>query len=124
MCPFLNSNIRTRRGEPAAPCNVEPRFALGRCVYTPNAAVALTKHNVPLSVLLCRHVTCDHGVIGMYSVLDNERAIPFGGRVISLYRLLSDTVLETMTPEERRRSPSLWIITDGGVTTALTERDL
>ena len=124
MCPFLNPDIRTQRGEPAAPCNSAPRFALGRCVYTPNAAVALTQHNVHLSALLCRHATGDYGVIGVDSVRDNERAIPFGGRVVSLYRLPSDDVLETMTPEERRRSPSLWIITDGGVTTALTERDL
>ena len=121
---LLNIHTRIQRSEPAAPCNAEPRFMLGRCIVTINAVTVLAQHRAQLSTLFSRHVSGDFGVVGMDSVRDNDLAISFGGRVISQYHLLSDDMLKSWTQQERRRCPSVWIVTEGGVTTALTERDL
>jgi hypothetical protein len=127
MCDLLKpeTKSKTRRCSRAAPCNSEPRFPLGRTVATPAALTLLDRHGVSPSTLLARHQTGDWGDVGADDARSNDEALKLGNRLLSVYRLLDAAVLDTMTSDERRRSPRVWIITerDFSVTTILTPDD-
>ncbi|RYG25066.1 MAG: type I restriction endonuclease subunit M [Burkholderiales bacterium] len=116
--------MSTRRCGPAAPCNAEPLFSLGQTVATSAARALLVDHGVHPSVLLARHQCGDWGDVGADSVADNRRALLAGERLLSVYRLLEDAALAKMTLAERRKSPTVWIVTeaDRWSTTILTPR--
>lgn len=124
MCDLLNSNASTNRCGPAAPSNQEPLFPLGRTVATPAARALLVTHGIHPSLLMARHQSGDWGDVGVDSVADNQRAIAAGERILSVYRLLDPNVLARMTRDERRRSPTAWVITeaDRWRTTIMTPR--
>ena len=127
MCDLLKpeTKFKTRRCTSAAPCNAEPRFSLGRTVATPAALALLEKYNVCVATLLVRHQCGDWGDVGADDASSNDNALKNGDRMLSVYRLLDPAVLQTMTSDERRRSPRVWIITerDFSVTTVLTPED-
>jgi hypothetical protein len=87
-------------------------FPIGRTFATPRAMALLQRHGVYPGYLLLRHSTGDFGEVGADSVRDNLRAILDGSRVLSAYRLLDQETLARMTPEEKRRSPTVWCITE------------
>ncbi|MDP9996465.1 hypothetical protein J2W28_006956 [Variovorax boronicumulans] len=127
MCDLLKpeTKFKTKRCTSAAPCNSEPRFRLGRTVATPAALALLEKHGVSPSTLLARHQCGDWGDVGADDASSNDNALKNGDRVLSVYRLLDLAALQSMTSDERRRSPRVWIITerDFSVTTVLTPED-
>jgi hypothetical protein len=102
-----------RRCERAAPCNAEPCLVLGRAVATPAALALLSKHGISAASLLARHSSGDWGDVGADSAAENAAALQFGGRILSSYRLLDARQLAAMTPDERRRTPVVWVITEG-----------
>lgn len=125
MCDLLRPDTKITRCSRAAPCNTEPRFALGRTVATPAALALMEKHDVSPAVLLARHQSGDWGDVCADDARSNDEALKFGNRLMSVYRLLDVAVLEKMTSDERRRTPSVWCITerDFSVTTLLLPSD-
>lgn len=112
MCNLLSPGTRKHRCTPAAPTNGQPLFPLGSLYATPGALALLERHGVSPSTLLARHQCGDFGHVGADSVQENSEGIEHGLRVLSAYRLLDDQMLMAMTPQERRRSPQCWIITE------------
>lgn len=112
MCDLLKLGTPRSRCSPAAPCSISPLFLIGRTFATPRAMALLQRHGVHPGQLLSRHSTGNFGEVGADSVRENLRGILEGSRVLSTYRLLDDQTLARMTPEERRRSPSVWCITE------------
>ncbi|MBJ2154584.1 hypothetical protein JC881_02255 [Variovorax sp. IB41] len=98
---------------------------MGRTVATPAALALLEKHGVSPSALLARHQCGDWGDVGADDARSNDEALKLGNRLLSVYRLLDPTVLQSMTSEERRRSPKVYVITerDFSVTTLLLPSD-
>lgn len=122
MCDLLDPNKRVQRTAAAAPSTDVPLFPLGRTVATPPALALLEKHGVSVSALLARHQCGDWGDVGTDSAADNVLAIEAGARVLSIYRLLPPETPARMTSDERRRSATVWVITesDRWSTAALT----
>ena len=108
------------------PSSATPLFALGRIAMTPSAAALLDRHRVNVSMLLSRHQSGDWGCIGTEDRLANIQAVADSGRILGLFRLLDETVLNAMTPDEQRHAPTAMISTNGcrSVTTVLTQRDI
>lgn len=112
MCTLLDPNIRKHRCTPAAPQNVQPLFALGRTLATPGALELLEKHAIGPACLLVRHQSGDWGDVCTDDAASNVLALADGGRIFSVYRLLDAATLERMTEQERRRTPTVWCITE------------
>jgi hypothetical protein len=125
MCEFLNPSVRLQRCPKAAPSTAVLRFALGRLTATPNALALLDAYGVHTSTLLVRHQAGDWGDVGPDIAAENERSLKNGGQILSAYRLLASSQLEPMTALERRRSPTVWILSEAGfgMSTLLTQRD-
>ena len=102
-----------------------PLFALGRIAMTPSAAALLERHRVNVSMLLARFQAADFGCVGMDDRLANIQAMAESDRILGLFRLLDETALNAMTPDEQRHAPTVMISTNGcrSVTTVLTQRD-
>ena len=124
MCDLLNTNVPTVRCAPAAPCNAAPLFQIGRPFLTTAALALLALHHGGPSMLLTQHQCGDWGDVDVDNAAANQRALAQGGRIVSVYRLLDPTVLARMTREERRRAPTVWIITEANRwrTTVMTPR--
>jgi hypothetical protein len=112
MCDLLKFGTPRSRCSPAAPCSVSPLFRIGRSFVTPVALALLQRHGVDAGWLLMRHASGDFGEVNADSVRDNLLALVDGSRVLSSYRLLDELTLARMTPEEKRRSPTVWCITE------------
>ena len=112
MCDLLDPNKRVQRTAAAAPSTGVPLFPLGRTVATPAALALLEKHGVSASALLARHQCGNWGDVGVDSAMDNVNAIEIGARILSVYRLLPPETLARMTSDERRRSATVWVITE------------
>jgi hypothetical protein len=125
MCDLLKSGTRRNRCSPEAPCSVYPLFRIGRTFATPGALALLQRHGIHAGYLLRRHSSGDFGDVNADSVRDNLRAVADGSRVLSSYRLLDDLTLARMTPEEKRRSHTVWCITeaDQSSTTLLADSE-
>ncbi|QFZ87580.1 type I restriction endonuclease subunit M [Variovorax paradoxus] len=87
-------------------------FALGRTLATPGAMALLEKHGANPSCLLVRHQSGDWGDVCTDDAASNVMALADGGRIFSVYRLLGAATLERMTEQERRRTPTLWCVTE------------
>ena len=104
-----------------------PRFALGRVVATPGALALMHATNSNPFVLLARHVTGDWGEIDPEDVITNEDALEHGLRVLSVYRLPLQAVVEKgavpaqPSQEADEHDNRIWVITeaDRSVTTLL-----
>ena len=109
-----------------APNSAMPLFALGRIAMTPSAAALLERHRVNVSMLLARFQTGDFGCVSSDDRLANSQAIAESGRILGLFRLLNETALNAMTPDELRHAPTVMVSTNGcrSVTTVLTQRDI
>jgi hypothetical protein len=125
MIDFLKPETKISRcNQPAAPCNAPQLFSLGRTSCTQTAVALLQKHGVHVSGLLARHQSGDWGAAGADGIASNARMAVLGTRIISVYRLLDAAILSQMTPEEQRRTPTVWIVTEGNsATTVLTPKD-
>jgi len=75
------------------------KFALGRTVATVGAHDALVRALHLLEEFLLRHKHGDWGVLPEEDVLENERALRFGSRLLSAY--------------DTRAGGRLWVITEG-----------
>ncbi|CAN7315492.1 type I restriction endonuclease subunit M [Variovorax paradoxus] len=104
-----------------------PRFALGRVVATPGALELMHATNSNPFVLLAKHVTGDWGEIDPEDVVTNEDALEHGLRVLSVYRLPLQSVVEKgaapvqPSQEADDHDNRIWLITeaDRSVTTLL-----
>lgn len=104
-----------------------PRFALGRVVATPGALALIHATNSNPFVLLAKHVTGDWGEIDPEDVVTNEDALEHGLRVLSVYRLPLQSVVEKgaapvqPSQEADDHDNRIWLITeaDRSVTTLL-----
>ena len=104
-----------------------PRFALGRVVATPGALALIHATNSNPFVLLAKHVTGDWGEIDPEDVVTNEDALKHGLRVLSVYRLPLQAVVENgaapaqPSQEADEHDNRIWVITeaDRSVTTLL-----
>lgn len=108
------------------PSSAEPLFSLGRIAMTPSAAALLERHRVNVSMLLAQFQTGDFECIGIDDRLANSQAMAESGRILGLFRLLDETALNAMTPDEQRHAPTVMISTNGSrsVTTVLTHQDI
>ena len=120
--PLLISHARVQR-EPATQGDAVPLIKLGHCYLSFNVVLVLAKQGARLDAMLDRLEVGDYGIVGMDWTRDNDLAIPIDGRVVSLYRVLADDVMKTMTPQQRRHAPFIWIVTEKGTTIAFTELD-
>ena len=108
------------------PCIAMPLFALGRIAMTPSAATLLERHRVNVSMLLAQFQTGDFGCVGIDDRLANTQAMAESGRILGLFRLLDETTLNAMTPDELRHVPAVMISTNGcrTLTMVLTQWDI
>ena len=108
------------------PNSAMPLFALGRIAMTQSAAALLERHHTNVSVLLTRFQTGDFGSIGVDECSANAQAMAESGRILGLFRLLDETALDAMTPEEQRHAPTVMISTNGyrTLTMVLTQCDI
>ena len=93
---------------------------------TQSAAALLERHHTNVSMLLARFQTGDFGSIGINDRSANAQAVAESGLILGLFRLLDETALDAMTPEEQRHAPTVMISTNGyrTFTTVLTQRDI
>ena len=108
------------------PSSAMPLFALGRIAMTPSAAALLERHRVNVSMLLAQFQTGDFGCVGMDDRLANTQAMAESGRILGLFRLLDETTLNAMTPDEQRHAPTVMISTNGcrSLTMVVTQWDI
>ena len=108
------------------PSSAMPLFALGRIAMTPSAAALLERHRVNVTMLLARFQTGDFGCVGSDDRLANTQAIAESGRILGLFRLLDETALNAMTPDEQRHAPTVMVSTNGcrSLTMVLTQWDI
>lgn len=108
------------------PSSAMPLFALGRIAMTPSAAALLERHRVNVSMLLAQFQTGDFGCVGIDDRSANNQAMAESGRILGLFRLLDETALNAMTPDEQRHAPAVMISTNGcrSMTMVLTQRDI
>ena len=77
-------------------------------------------------MLLARFQAGDFGCVGSDDRLANSQAMTESGRILGLFRLLDETAMNVMTPDEQRHACTVMISTNGcrTVTTVLTQRDI
>ena len=108
------------------PNSAMPLFALGQIAMTQSAAALLERHHTNVSMLLARFQAGEFGCVGHDERLANVQAMAESGRILGLFRLLDETALDAMTPEEQRHAPAVLVSTNGyrTFTTVLTQRDI
>ncbi|MGL5002121.1 MAG: type I restriction endonuclease subunit M [Casimicrobium sp.] len=101
-------------------------FPLGAVVATPNALALLKATQSSTALLLNRHMHGDFGDLPADDLQQNFDAIKNNdARILSVYRLVSPTVLKATPTHERNKLDTVWIITewDRSVTTVLCPHD-
>ncbi len=101
-------------------------FPLGNVVATPNALALLQATQSSTALLLNRHMHGDFGDLHADDLQQNLDAIKNSdARILSVYRLVSPTVLKATPTNERNKLDTVWIITewDRSVTTVLCPHD-
>lgn len=104
-----------------------PLFALGRIVMTPSAAALLERHRVNVTSLLTHYQAGNWGnAISAEENTANIHAVAQSGRILGVFRLLDETVLSTLSADEKRHAPCLLVLTNGSrsQTTVFTQRDV
>lgn len=87
-------------------------FHPGQVLATPGSLALMKKHGFEPLQLLTRFV---HGAWGDCPTSDaalNEQALVDGSRLMGVYRLAEQSVLESMPRKERVNLPTIWIISD------------
>lgn len=77
------------------------KFTLGRVVVTPSARDALTSSGEDVGVLLNRHATGDWGGVDPEDAVENEIAVQFGLRVVSIYSTCLNYRIYVVTEADR-----------------------
>ncbi len=101
-------------------------FPLGNVVATPNALALLQATHSSAALLLNRHMHGDFGDLDAHDLQQNLDAIKNNdARILSVYRLVSPTLLKATPTNERNKLDTVWIITewDRSVTTVLCPHD-
>lgn len=108
------------------PSSAMPMFALGRIAMTPSAAALLDRHRVNIAMLLARFQAGDFGCVGIDDRSANTQAMAESGQILGLFKMLDETALNAMTPDEQRQAPTVMVSTNGcrTLTLFLTQRDI
>ncbi len=77
------------------------KFDIGDVNATLGALEALEKSGHDVDDFLDRHVMGDWGELVDFDRIQNEEALEFGGRLLSIYRLRDGTELWVVTTEDR-----------------------
>lgn len=76
-------------------------FHLGRLVATPQALEVLEQHGIAPLSLLKRHASGDWGDVSKDDAMANQAALQSGSRLLSAYRIGSDTKVWVITEADR-----------------------
>lgn len=77
------------------------RFPLGQIVATPGALRLLEHHGIGPMLLLARHVQGDWGMVPPDDQIANDKALQYGGRILSSYTLGTNDVLWIITEHDK-----------------------
>jgi hypothetical protein len=97
------------------------RFTVGQLAATPGALALLDQHSISVAALVNRHIHGSWGDVFAEDADTNELGIEYGGRVMSVYRLVDAQQLASTPVAIRGELPTVWVITesDRSVTTLL-----
>ena len=75
---------------------------------------------------LGKHQSGNFGCIGIYQRSANTQAMAKNSQILGIFRLIDETALHAMTPDEQRHAPTVMISTNGcrTVTMVLTQQDI
>ena len=76
-------------------------FPLGQIVATPGALELLSRHSLSPMTFIERHVTGDWGCLDPEDVLENQRAVKCGNRILSAYEITGKDRLWCITEWDR-----------------------
>ncbi|MBS7809230.1 type I restriction endonuclease subunit M [Variovorax sp. PCZ-1] len=88
------------------------QFHPGQVLATPGALALMQEHGFEPLQLLTRFVHSDWGDCPNDDAALNEQALLDGSRLMGVYRLAEQSVLESMSRKERMRLPTIWLISD------------
>jgi hypothetical protein len=89
------------------------QFHPGKHILATLGALALMEeHGVKPLQLLTRFVHADWGDCPTSDAALNEQALLDGSRLMGVYRLAEQSVLESMPRKDRMRLPTIWLISD------------
>ena len=88
------------------------RFTTGQIVATPGALELLHKHGVSPVSLIARHIQGEWGDCHPDDAVLNEQAIQDGSRIMSVYRLVNQELIDETPRHKRSDLPTIWCITD------------
>jgi hypothetical protein len=81
------------------------KFRLGRISATPNALAQITQNDILLGIK--RHQAGDWGELDHHDRTINERALTYGGRLVSIYRSAGGVKFSIITETDRSDSTIL-----------------
>jgi hypothetical protein len=97
----------------------DARFSPGQIVATPGALALMQRTKTNPALLLNRHLHGDWGDICSEDAMLNEQALADGSRILSSFRVVADSELKILTPNQRAIADThVWVITNSAMESA------